>query len=132
MDTERCRGINRNARGTDLTLTLAVMDTVITMVTKCLLVHPCFADSVTDVISTDIVFYSETLSPFPSKKAVLNYSIDLQNATPDNVVSLKIYTTEDHVEFSRMCLNEKYGQLKNEKLYIPSNSFIILPERCEL
>ena len=90
------------------------------MVTTCLLVHSsCFADSVTDVISNDVVFYTGTLSPFPSKKAVIDYSINLQNTTPDNVVSLKIYTIDDHAEFSRMCLNEKYGQLKNEKLYIP-------------
>ena len=78
-------------------------------------------------ISTNTDFYYRKLSKFPSKLAILEYSIHF-NFTNINVlctkgvlckVILEIYTTENDQNLKFNCSKDGFGQLRNENLHTP-------------
>ena len=73
---------------------------------------------VSDTIEDDTVFYYRNLSKYPSKIAIVNYTVRFpRELISDNYVSLDMYTTDDNLNIRTNCSNKDYGQLYNKNLH---------------
>ena len=73
---------------------------------------------VADTIREDTTFYYRKLSKYPSKSAILTYSID---CSFKKEVRLDFYTTEDDINMKKNCSDRRYKQFRN--IYVVHNLF---------
>ena len=75
--------------------------------------------SVVGTVDEDTTFYYRELTKEPSLLVTIEYTVIYNRSAVSTSSNIIIYTTEDHINRRTKCINDRYGQLRNENLYGP-------------
>ena len=99
--------------------------------TRCKWTYPAHV-SVSGEISEDITFLHKTFPVLPSMRVIIEVNVsypDISRLQKGHYLRVWIYTTKDHVNIIKQCVDKDTGQLGNEYLHPPIAEHL-RPLRC--